>query len=120
MSNNGNTNYGMQPENFAQIKVVGVGGGGSNAVDRMIAEGMRGVDFISVNTDAQALGNSRSETARRQGVHFRRAKRQVVAEFEHLLCRGEAGQDEEKRSEKSLQTPPSRCKVRHSHDTPTP
>ncbi len=55
MSNNGNTNYGMQPENFAQIKVVGVGGGGSNAVDRMIAEGMRGVDFISVNTDAQAL-----------------------------------------------------------------
>ena len=38
MSKNGNPNYGMQPENFAQIKVVGVGGGGSNAVDRMIAE----------------------------------------------------------------------------------
>jgi cell division protein FtsZ len=45
----------MQPENFAQIKVVGVGGGGSNAVNRMIAEGLRGVDFIAVNTDAQAL-----------------------------------------------------------------
>lgn len=42
-------------ENFAQIKVVGVGGGGSNAVNRMIAEGLRGVDFIAVNTDAQAL-----------------------------------------------------------------
>jgi cell division protein FtsZ len=55
MSNNGNSNFGMQPENFAQIKVVGVGGGGSNAVDRMITEGLRGVDFISVNTDAQAL-----------------------------------------------------------------
>jgi cell division GTPase FtsZ len=51
---NGNKNYAMEPENFAQIKVVGVGGGGSNAVDRMITEGLRGVDFIAVNTDAQA------------------------------------------------------------------
>ncbi len=42
-------------DNFAQIKVVGVGGGGTNAVNRMIAEGLKGVDFISVNTDAQAL-----------------------------------------------------------------
>lgn len=40
---------------FAVIKVVGVGGGGSNAVNRMIAAGLRGVEFISVNTDAQAL-----------------------------------------------------------------
>lgn len=55
MSNRRNDNYAMQPENFAQIKVVGVGGGGSNAVNRMIAEGLRGVDFIAVNTDAQAL-----------------------------------------------------------------
>jgi cell division protein FtsZ len=53
MANNGN--YMMSPENFAQIKVVGVGGGGSNAVNRMIAEGLRGVDFIAINTDAQAL-----------------------------------------------------------------
>ena len=42
-------------ENFAQIKVVGVGGGGQNAVNRMIEEGIQGVEFISVNTDAQAL-----------------------------------------------------------------
>ncbi len=42
-------------ENFAQIKVIGVGGGGSNAVNRMIEEGLRGVDFVAVNTDAQAL-----------------------------------------------------------------
>ncbi len=42
-------------ENFAQIRVIGVGGGGSNAVNRMIDEGMQGVDFIAVNTDAQAL-----------------------------------------------------------------
>jgi len=42
-------------ENFAQIKVVGVGGGGSNAVNRMINEGLQGVEFIVINTDAQAL-----------------------------------------------------------------
>jgi cell division protein FtsZ len=44
-----------QVESFAKIKVVGVGGGGCNAVDRMIEEGLQGVDFIAVNTDAQAL-----------------------------------------------------------------
>ena len=45
----------MQAENFAQIKVVGVGGGGSNAVNRMIEAGLYGVEFVAVNTDAQAL-----------------------------------------------------------------
>ncbi len=40
---------------YAKIKVIGVGGGGSNAVNRMIELGLEGVDFISVNTDAQAL-----------------------------------------------------------------
>ena len=44
-----------QAESFAQIRVVGVGGGGSNAVNRMIGEGLSGVDFIAINTDAQAL-----------------------------------------------------------------
>jgi cell division protein FtsZ len=43
------------PETFARIKVVGVGGGGSNAVNRMIEQGMTGVEFIAINTDAQAL-----------------------------------------------------------------
>jgi cell division protein FtsZ len=42
-------------ENFATIKVVGAGGGGSNAVNRMIEEGLNGVDFVAVNTDSQAL-----------------------------------------------------------------
>jgi len=42
-------------ETFARIKVVGVGGGGSNAVNRMIAEGIQGVEFVAVNTDGQAL-----------------------------------------------------------------
>ena len=44
------------PQNhLAVIKVVGVGGGGVNAVNRMIEVGLKGVEFIAVNTDAQAL-----------------------------------------------------------------
>jgi cell division protein FtsZ len=46
---------GMGVESPAQIKVVGVGGGGQNAVNRMIAEGLKGVEFIAMNTDQQAL-----------------------------------------------------------------
>src|SRR5262245_13712682 len=44
----------------AKIRVVGVGGGGGNAVNRMIASGLAGVDFIAVNTDMQALKSSRA------------------------------------------------------------
>lgn len=46
---------------FAEIKVVGVGGGGNNAVNRMIDAGLQGVEFISLNTDAQALQMSKAE-----------------------------------------------------------
>ena len=46
------------PENVVSIKVVGVGGGGTNAVNRMIEEGIRGVEFVAINTDAQALAIS--------------------------------------------------------------
>ena len=45
---------------FAQLKVVGVGGAGNNAVNRMIQYGLRGVEFIAVNTDKQALHLSRA------------------------------------------------------------
>ena len=54
-------------ENFAQIKVVGVGGGGGNAVNRMISEGLGGVEFIAVNTDNQALMLSKAKTRVRIG-----------------------------------------------------
>ncbi|MEO0599072.1 MAG: cell division protein FtsZ, partial [Chloroflexota bacterium] len=57
----------MSGENFAQIKVVGVGGGGNNAVNRMINEGLGGVDFIAVNTDNQALMLSKAKTRVRIG-----------------------------------------------------
>lgn len=45
----------FEMEQFASIKVVGVGGGGCNAVNRMVEAGLKGVDFIAINTDAQAL-----------------------------------------------------------------
>lgn len=52
---------GIVPETLAKIKVVGVGGGGNNAVNRMIVAGLQGVDFISVNCDAQALLLSKAQ-----------------------------------------------------------
>ncbi|NLM85245.1 MAG: cell division protein FtsZ [Clostridiales bacterium] len=54
----------VEPEvsnNFASIKVVGCGGGGANAVNRMVDAGLKGVEFIAVNTDRQALTNSRAD-----------------------------------------------------------
>ncbi|WP_026574278.1 cell division protein FtsZ [Bacillus sp. UNC438CL73TsuS30] len=48
-------------DQFATIKVIGVGGGGNNAVNRMIEAGVEGVEFIAVNTDAQALNQSKAE-----------------------------------------------------------
>jgi cell division protein FtsZ len=54
--------FDMDTEQLAQIKVIGVGGGGSNAVNRMIEHGVQGVEFIAVNTDAQALHLSKAET----------------------------------------------------------
>jgi cell division protein FtsZ len=49
------------PSNIAKIKVIGVGGGGCNAVNRMIHSGLSGIDFWTVNTDAQALLNTATE-----------------------------------------------------------
>ena len=46
------------PENVVKIKVIGVGGGGNNVVNRMVRSGARGVDFVAVNTDKQALNVS--------------------------------------------------------------
>lgn len=54
-------------ETFARIKVIGVGGGGSNAANRMIEAGIQGVEFIAVNTDAQALTLSKAPTRVRLG-----------------------------------------------------
>jgi cell division protein FtsZ len=61
-----------QVESFARIKVVGVGGGGCNAVDRMIDEGLQGVDFVAINTDAQALLLSKAPIRVRVGEKLTR------------------------------------------------
>ena len=59
--------WGTDVESFAQIKVLGIGGGGSNAVNRMLEAGLRGVEFIAVNTDAQALMLSKAPLRLRIG-----------------------------------------------------
>ncbi len=67
-----NSSLPNQLEFFARIKVVGVGGGGCNAVDRMIDEGLQGVDFVAVNTDAQALMLSQAQSRVRVGEKLTR------------------------------------------------
>mgnify|MGYP006281372415 FL=1 len=57
---------GFNPD--TQIKVIGVGGGGGNAVEHMIRSGVRGVEFICANTDAQALRNSSASRTLQLGV----------------------------------------------------
>lgn len=53
---------------FAEIKVIGVGGGGNNAVNRMISAGLQGVDFVTINTDSQALQLSRASQKVQIGI----------------------------------------------------
>jgi cell division protein FtsZ len=69
---NQNSGFSSQLESFAHIKVVGVGGGGCNAVERMIKEGLQGVEFIAINTDAQALMLSSAPTRVRIGEKLTR------------------------------------------------
>lgn len=69
---NTSINQSNQIESFARIKVVGVGGGGCNAVDRMIDEGLQGVEFLAINTDAQALLLSKASTRVRIGEKLTR------------------------------------------------
>jgi cell division protein FtsZ len=52
--------FGMENDGYATIKVIGIGGGGCNAVDRMIESSVQGIEFISINTDNQALQRTKS------------------------------------------------------------
>lgn len=61
MDYNDDSNITMM-DGTATIKVIGVGGAGNNAVNRMIDAGIKGVDFIAVNTDRQALQTSKANT----------------------------------------------------------
>ena len=60
--------YNDDTRNDARIKVIGVGGGGGNAVNRMIDAGMDGIEFITANTDLQALRMSRAPMKIQLGV----------------------------------------------------
>jgi len=62
----------LKPMGQASIKVLGLGGGGSNAVNRMIQLGLSGVEFIAANTDKQALGSSMATTRLQLGPRFTR------------------------------------------------
>ena len=64
----GNIEFNMPKNQSNVIKVIGVGGGGSNAVNHMLAQGINGVDFVVCNTDAQALENSQVPTKIQLGV----------------------------------------------------
>ena len=59
-------------DSLATIKVIGVGGGGNNAVNRMIEHDVQGVEFIAVNTDAQALNLSKAEIKMQIGAKLTR------------------------------------------------
>lgn len=64
--------FDMNVDQIASIKVIGVGGGGNNAVNRMIEDGVQGVEFIAVNTDAQALKLSKAEIKMQIGTSLTR------------------------------------------------
>jgi len=53
--------FGLEMDQLAKIKVIGIGGAGNNAVNRMIESGVQGVEFIVANTDLQVLNNSKAE-----------------------------------------------------------
>ena len=52
---------GLEMDQLAKIKVIGLGGGGGNAINRMVESGVKGVEFISANTDLQVLNNSKAD-----------------------------------------------------------
>jgi cell division protein FtsZ len=73
MSNNnefGNISFDLPKNQSNVIKVIGVGGGGSNAINHMFQQGIKGVDFVICNTDAQALQNSGVPNKIQLGVHL--------------------------------------------------
>lgn len=61
-------------DNIVEIKVIGVGGGGGNAVNRMISAGIKGVEFIAINTDKQALALSTADTKIQIGEKLTKGK----------------------------------------------
>ena len=61
---------GLEMDQLAKIKVIGIGGGGCNAVNRMIESGVKGVEFIVANTDLQVLNNSKADVKIQIGANL--------------------------------------------------
>src|SRR3989454_1039559 len=70
----------------ARMKVVGIGGGGGNALNRMVDEGLNGVEFVSVNTDAQALMNNKADVKGQIAEMRKHVDTMVVVPNERLLA----------------------------------
>ena len=81
-------------ESVVNIKVIGVGGGGSNVVNRMVESGVKGVEFIAVNTDKQALAVSQRQPQDpdRREAH-RGPGRWLQPRSRPAICRGEPNPD---------------------------
>lgn len=62
--------FGLEMDQLAKIKVIGIGGGGNNAVNRMIETGVKGVEFIVANTDLQVLKNSKAPVKIQMGTQL--------------------------------------------------
>ena len=65
-------------ENVTTIKVIGVGGGGGNAVNRMVSDGLQGVEFIAMNTDRHRCGSCGGRGGPRPGHPDRRHRHQAL------------------------------------------
>ena len=61
---------GLEMDQLAKIKVIGLGGGGGNAVNRMVESGVKGVEFIAANTDLQALNSSKADVKIQLGANL--------------------------------------------------
>src|SRR5258708_10393724 len=79
--------FNEEARNDARIKVIGVGGGGNNAVNRMIDSGMEHIEFIVANTDLQALRMSRAATKIQLGVKRSEEHTSEPQSPDHLVCR---------------------------------
>ena len=66
--------YPIENERGARIKVIGAGGCGGNAINHMIASGLQGIEFVSVNTDSQALRNNTASTQLQIGQMLTRGR----------------------------------------------
>ena len=63
--------FANEHEEVTKIKVIGVGGGGGNAINRMVEAGVQGVEFIAINTDKQVLMYSKATMTAAGTTHFR-------------------------------------------------